>query len=161
MSFRIDTPTPQQRARWLIAGAKLMTIATADEDGQPWVSPVFYAHDDEHNLYWVSHKGALHSTLVRRRAEIAIVIHDTAYGAIDAVYIAATAVELSGEVAVRHGMTVMATRPQSEKWKINDISEVTGDGPWRIYKAIRTNTETRVEKMKGGKTVVEREAADF
>ncbi len=103
MSFRIDAATPQQRARWLIVGAKHMTIATADEGGQPWVSPVFYAHDDEHNLYWVSDRDARHSALVRGRAEIAIVIHDTAYGAIDAVYITATAVELNDETARHFG----------------------------------------------------------
>ncbi len=45
--------------------------------------------------------------------------------------------------------------------RLHDISEVTGDGPWRIYKAVRTTTETRIEKVKGGQTVGEREAADF
>jgi len=156
-----DNAPPHVRARRLIDAGLHMTVATVDSAGRPWVSPVFYSIDDERQLYWVSDKDALHSGNVRDRQDVAIVIHDSVTGVVDAVYIRATAAELKEEAEVRHGMDVMARREQAEKWRIEDVSEVTGDGPWRIYKAVRKKTEVRVERAKGGRTVVGREDADF
>ena len=156
-----DAPSPHERARRLIDTGLHMTVATVDPAGRPWVSPVFYSIDDEWQLYWVSDKDALHSENVRSQPDVAIVIHGSLAGAVDAVYIRAAATELEEESEVRHGMDVIARREQVEKWRIEDISEVTGDGPWRIYKAVRKRTEVRVERAKGGKTIVGREDADF
>jgi nitroimidazol reductase NimA-like FMN-containing flavoprotein (pyridoxamine 5'-phosphate oxidase superfamily) len=153
--------TPQERAVALIEGTQHMTVATVGNDGQPWVSPVYFAHDDNYSLYWVSDPEALHSANIRERPEVAIVIHGTCFGKVDAVYIKATAVELSDEGDVRDGMKVLARRPQIPKWTIDDIAVVTGSGPWRIYKATRESTETRIEREKQKKPVVSREAADF
>lgn len=137
-----------------------MTIATADDAGRPWVSPVFYSVDDDRALYWVSDKDALHSANIRYRPDVAIVIYADE-GNVDAVYIHARATELDAEAEVLFGINVMASRDQGDKWKIDDVTEVTGDGPWRIYKAIRKRTQVRVERTKQGKPVVEREDADF
>jgi len=34
---------------YLIENMSNLTLATADEDGVPWVSPLFFVPDDEHN----------------------------------------------------------------------------------------------------------------
>jgi nitroimidazol reductase NimA-like FMN-containing flavoprotein (pyridoxamine 5'-phosphate oxidase superfamily) len=156
-----DDTRSDERARRLIDASVNMTIATVDESGRPWVSPVFYSVDDERDLYWVSDKEALHSANVRSRPEVAIVIYETVNGVLDAVYIRATAAELNAEPEVRHGIEVMARKPQSEKWTIADVADVTGDAPWRIYRAVRKQTEVRVERTKQGKPVAGREPADF
>ena len=54
-----------------------MTLATADADGVPWASPVWYATEDGRDFYWVSDPGARHSRNIAQRPEIAIVIFDS------------------------------------------------------------------------------------
>jgi nitroimidazol reductase NimA-like FMN-containing flavoprotein (pyridoxamine 5'-phosphate oxidase superfamily) len=41
-------------ARAIIDANLYMTLGTADEEGQPWVTPVFYATGDYTEFYWVS-----------------------------------------------------------------------------------------------------------
>ena len=41
-------------ARTIIDSNFYMTLGTADENGRPWVSPVYYAHEGYANIYWVS-----------------------------------------------------------------------------------------------------------
>jgi nitroimidazol reductase NimA-like FMN-containing flavoprotein (pyridoxamine 5'-phosphate oxidase superfamily) len=133
---------PQDRARSLIERNSLLPLATVDVAGRPWVSPVFYLLDDDYQVYWVSDVEARHSANVRETAAVAIVIHDVVDRQTDAVYIEGTAVELNDEAAVREGMDVMARRDelQPPHWRIDDIGEVTGEGPRRVYKAIREST---------------------
>lgn len=126
-----------QKAVWLLENSKTMVIATADENGKPWISPVFFSYDDSHSLYWVSDKGARHSENVRNRPEIGVVI----YGKVppeeypDAVYFDAVALELESEEDIRHGITALAKREQAEKFVIKSIADVTGPSCWRIYRA--------------------------
>jgi nitroimidazol reductase NimA-like FMN-containing flavoprotein (pyridoxamine 5'-phosphate oxidase superfamily) len=155
-----DTP-PDERARRLIDAGRHMTIATTDGAGRPWASPVFYCVDDDRALYWVSDKDALHSSNVRNQPDVAIVIYETGERSVDAVHIQATVTELNDKTEALLGIDVMASRDQGDKWKIDDVSEVTGDGPWRIYRANRKQTQVRAERMKQGKPVVGRENADF
>jgi hypothetical protein len=55
----------------------------------------------------------------------------------------------------------MCLKEQPGKWIIEDSSDVTGDGPWRIYRATPKTIEVRAEDVENGKTVVIRESADF
>jgi nitroimidazol reductase NimA-like FMN-containing flavoprotein (pyridoxamine 5'-phosphate oxidase superfamily) len=70
-----------------------MTLATADADGVPWASPVWYATEDGRHFYWVSDPDARHSRNIAQRPEIAIVIFDSTVTPdnADAVYFAARA----------------------------------------------------------------------
>ncbi|MGH2934234.1 MAG: pyridoxamine 5'-phosphate oxidase family protein [Gaiellaceae bacterium] len=54
-----------------------MTLATADEHGTPWASPVRYATADSRKFVWVSAPSARHSRNLSVRPEIAIVIFDS------------------------------------------------------------------------------------
>ena len=154
--------TPAERARSLIDRCLDMTVATVDEAGVPWVSPVFYAPDQSHALYWMSARDARHSANVRARPEVAIVIYEVG-PPVDAVYVEAEAVQLDGEDDVRRGIEVIGRRNhlQPDRWRIEGIGDVTGEGPWRIYRAARRSTYVRAATEVGGKPVVTREPADF
>jgi uncharacterized protein YhbP (UPF0306 family) len=54
-----------------------MTIATADREGRPWVSPVYYAVDGYREFVWVSDPDAMHSRNLAACPQIAIVIFDS------------------------------------------------------------------------------------
>jgi pyridoxine/pyridoxamine 5'-phosphate oxidase len=64
-------------ARQLIDEARYMVLATADLSGQPWASPVYFAHRDYRDFFWISEPDATHSVNLRDRREVGIVIFDS------------------------------------------------------------------------------------
>jgi Pyridoxamine 5'-phosphate oxidase len=54
-----------------------MRLGTADADGLPWASPVWYASASYREFFWVSKPRARHSRNVTVRPEVAIVIFDS------------------------------------------------------------------------------------
>lgn len=50
--------------------ARQMQVATC-VDGQPWCATVYFAHDNAHNLYWISMPDARHSQEIVRNSQIA------------------------------------------------------------------------------------------
>jgi Pyridoxamine 5'-phosphate oxidase len=89
---------PGAVARSIIDANLYMTLGTADEDGQPWVSPVFYASRGDREFYWVSSTEATHSRNLASRARVSIVIFDSRVPAYtgQAVYMLGVAEELAG-----------------------------------------------------------------
>jgi pyridoxine/pyridoxamine 5'-phosphate oxidase len=99
---------------------RYMTIATADEGGRPWVSPVWFATDDYRELFWVSSPEARHSRNIAARSEVAIVIFDSRQlpGTGQGVYLSATAEQVP-EPELDRGLAVFSS-----------VSEAQGAGPW-------------------------------
>jgi hypothetical protein len=64
-------------ARRVIDSNQFMTIGTADDEGVPWVSPVWYAPVDYREFLWVSDPEARHSSNIAARPRVAIVIFDS------------------------------------------------------------------------------------
>ena len=93
------TDDPASTAHAIIAANLYMVLGTADERGQPWVSPVYYAPQGLSEFIWVSRPEALHSRNIAARPDISIVIFDSSVpiGTGQAVYMAAVAEELTGE----------------------------------------------------------------
>jgi hypothetical protein len=114
-----------------------MVVATANKNGKPWISPVFFSYDDKYNLYWVSDKSALHSQNIRLRPESGIVIYGRVTPAEHpvAAYFDATAVELDEINEIDSAIEALAKRQQDEKFVIKSAADVTGSACWRIYKA--------------------------
>jgi uncharacterized protein YhbP (UPF0306 family) len=129
--------TETDKAKQILAENQYMTVATSTTDGKPWISPVFFAYDDEYNLFWVSNKDALHSRLIRENERVAIVIfNSTAHeGKADGVYFEAVASELSDWEEIRHAMEILDKRVKVDEYRIVDQSQVTGQATWRIYRA--------------------------
>jgi nitroimidazol reductase NimA-like FMN-containing flavoprotein (pyridoxamine 5'-phosphate oxidase superfamily) len=96
-------------AKSIIDANRYMTLATADEHGSPWASPVWYAPVGYREFLWVSSPEARHSRNLALRPELAIVIFDShEAGGWKALYMIAVAEELTDvdeeiQIYSRHG----------------------------------------------------------
>ena len=156
--------TPSQRAKYLIENNQLMTVATADALGKPWISTVGYSYDEDFNLYWVSHKDHLHSMNVKSRPQVGIVI----FGPItpndmDGVFFEAEALELENENDIKKGIEVMTKTSQPHKFTIKSKSNVSGDASWRIYRAkpIEITKRANGTDPKTGQAITIRQLVDL
>jgi nitroimidazol reductase NimA-like FMN-containing flavoprotein (pyridoxamine 5'-phosphate oxidase superfamily) len=147
---------------YLLQNNWLMTIATANTDGKPWVSPVGYVMDDQHNFYWVSDKDALHSRNIRQRPEIAIsIVGKNKEDKMDGVYIDAAARELNDEAEIEAAIEIRKKRPELPKFVINAKDDVTGAAVWRIYKAEPKTFSKRADDTKQGQAVTVRQPVNL
>ena len=123
-------------ARAIIDANTYMTLGTADGEGRPWVSPVYYASAAYTEFFWVSSPEATHSRNISARAQISIVIFDSQapIGSGQAVYMSALAQELTGADRERgvdvfsRGSVAYGARP----WSLEDVVE---PALLRIYRA--------------------------
>lgn len=125
-------------ARALIDANLYVTLGTADAEGRPWVSPVYFATADYAEYYWLSAHDAAHSHNIARRPQVSMVIFDSQVPAYHgrAVYLSATAVELAGRDLDR-GLGIYpgpATRGGSSVAH----DDVTAPSPYRLYRATVT-----------------------
>jgi nitroimidazol reductase NimA-like FMN-containing flavoprotein (pyridoxamine 5'-phosphate oxidase superfamily) len=116
---------PEAVAREIVDANRYMTLATADEAGLPWASPVWYAHSGYQDFLWVSKPEARHSRNLSARPELAIVIFDSRVvpGAAVAVYMAAEAEQLEGE-ELEGGIEIFSSRSEAQglpRWGPEDV----------------------------------------
>jgi len=129
--------TNEDIARAILDAGSYVVLATADEDGVPWASPVWFAMEAYPELYWVSYPGARHSRNIAVRPQIAMVVFDStvAPGTGQGVYMAATAEQLTDPGAVEQGLGVfsrVSVRKGAEEF---GLDRVTGEGRLRLYRA--------------------------
>ena len=95
----IDSTAVRDVARAIVDHNLYMVLATADADGRPWASPVYFAHDVFRRFVWVSAPDSTHSRNIAVRPGVSIVIFDSRVpvNSGQAVYMSATAKELTGE----------------------------------------------------------------
>ena len=128
-------------AKAIIDANLYMVLATADEDGEPWASPVYFAPYEYRDFFWVSRPEAKHSLNIAARARqaVAIVIFDSSVpiGTGQAVYISAVARELRiGENA--DGLAVFSCRSLEHggsEWTAKDVQP---PAELRLYQATAT-----------------------
>ena len=113
-----------------------MTLATADADGRPWVSPVWFACDDPRTFWWVSLPDAVHSRNIAARPDVAIVVFDTgvAVGSAQAVYARATAAQVDDP----DGLGVFSRASVAAGLSAWSMDDVTTAGGLRLYRAVAT-----------------------
>ncbi len=123
-------------ARNTIDANRYMALGTADEDGHPWVSPVWFATEDHRSFHWVSSPDARHSRNIASRPEVAIAIFDSTAepGTAEAVYISGRAGELAGEELER-GMEVFGRVSQRELPRAWGLNDVRPPSVLRLYRA--------------------------
>ncbi len=126
-------------ARSIVDSNRYMTLATADESGRPWASPVWFAPDGYANYYWVSEPEARHSRNIGIRPDLAAVIFDSgaAIGTGQAVYLEATARELEG-AEVHHGIEVFSRVSKDQGASEWSAEEVAPPAAHRLYLATAT-----------------------
>lgn len=113
-----------------------MTLATADGNGKPWVSPVYYTSAEYQEFYWVSSPEVTHSRNLAARPELSIVIFDSQVppGAGQAVYMSAVAEELTGG-ALDAGTDVYSQGAEARgawRWTAEDLRP---PALYRLYRA--------------------------
>lgn len=124
-------------ARGIIESNRYMVLGTAGEDGVPWVTPVWFAQSDYRRFIWVSSPERRHSRNVRARPEVSIVIFDSqvAVGGARAVYMSASAKELSG-AELERDVALFDTASQAQgltrRWALEDM---LAPAPFRLYRA--------------------------
>ena len=124
-------------ARRIVDANMYMTIATADEDGRPWVSPVWFARASDAEFLWVSSPDARHSRNIALRPEIAIVIFDSTVpvGSAEALYVEAVTEQLSSE-DVGEAIPTYSRRSQACGGRAWDAADVLPPAAFRLYRAI-------------------------
>jgi general stress protein 26 len=139
------------KAKQIIAENIYCTVATASLEAKPWISPVFYAYDDQYNIYWVSDKNALHSKNIKANPQGAVVIFNSQApeGEGDGVYIDAKVEEVIDEKEIEYAINMRNMRVTMDEFKVKNSEEITGEGAWRMYKA----TPLKISKLTEGEYV--------
>jgi pyridoxine/pyridoxamine 5'-phosphate oxidase len=112
-------------AKTIIDSNQYMTLGTADREGRPWASPVWFAHEGYTRFVWVSKPEARHSRNLVERPQAGIVIFDSTVpmGNGQAVYVEAEVEQLEDDEAER-GIAVFSSRSREfggREWSVADV----------------------------------------
>jgi hypothetical protein len=123
-------------ARAIIDSNLYMVLGTADESGQPWVSPVYYASNEYKEFYWVSSPEARHSRNLAVRPQISIVVFDSqaSIGTGQAVYMSAVAEQVSGSDLDR-GIDIFSRSGVARGGRVWEPEDVQTPAVYRLYHA--------------------------
>ena len=130
------TETRAAQVSRVIGANTYMVLATADESGTPWATPVYFRARDDREFFWVSSPEARHSANIGVRPQVGIAIFDSTVvpGTAEAVYLTATAAEVTTPDALTDGAAVF----NSGLARSIPTEDMTGDGPFRLYRAVAT-----------------------
>jgi uncharacterized protein YhbP (UPF0306 family) len=114
-----------------------MTLATADAQGRPWVSPVWFAAASETEFLWVSSPETRHSRNIAVRPDVAIVVFDSTVpvGGAEALYVEAVAEQLDGN-DVDAAIEIYSRRSEACGARPWTASDVLAPEQFRLYRAI-------------------------
>lgn len=123
-------------ARVVLEETCYAVLATAATDGTPWVTPVWFAHDDLDRLYWLSWPGSRHSELIDQRPDVAVTVFDTHAVPNEgtAFYATAQARQCPDE-QLDDGLRVLNRRARAQGIGEFTRDRVTGDARLRVYVA--------------------------
>ena len=126
-----------EAARTILDEIAYVVLATADADGTPWASPVWFAADRYDDIYWISSPEAQHSRNIAARADIGLVAFDSriAPAVRQAVYMRATAARIDDPEAIAHGVTVFSSESVRQGLDPLEAAEIVGDAKLRLYHA--------------------------
>ncbi len=127
---------PTEIAREIIDRNLYMVVATSDRSGQPWASPVYYAHSAYREFFWVSRPEADHSRNLLERREVGIVIFDSSQpvNTGEGVYISGVAQELPAHES-DEGIEIFSKRSASHGFGEFAIEDVREPARLRLYRA--------------------------
>lgn len=118
----------------LLAELKYLVLGTADDSGQPWTTPVYFAAADPCRLYWVSSPNSRHSRNIADRPRVAITVFDSTVpiGGAEAIYLTATA-GLVDDAEIDAALAVLNTRLPDGRHL--DTGDLAPNGLLRVYQA--------------------------
>ena len=122
--------------RGIVDSNLYITLATADAEGRPWASPVWFAHEGYRDFLWVSRPEARHSRNVEIRPEVALVVFDStaAPGDAAAVYAEGRGEELEGDELER-AIRTYSRRSEATGLAAWSAADVTAPARHRLYRA--------------------------
>lgn len=122
-------------ARSIIDSNRFMTLATADKQGSPWASPVWYSPVEYREFLWVSSPDARHSQNLAARPELAIVIFDShETGGCKALYMSAVAEQLA-EAEVDDAIVIFSRHGEAQGLRAWSREDVVPPARHRLYRA--------------------------
>jgi uncharacterized protein YhbP (UPF0306 family) len=118
----------------ILAANRYLVLGTADDNGDPWVSPVFFVLVDSNRVVWVSSPDSRHSRNIAGRAAVAITVFDSTVdvGQAQAVYFDADAARASSNETDAALQSLNARLPPAKQLSPDDIHP---RGPMVIYRA--------------------------
>ncbi len=133
MNDALDLPA---LGREIIDANLYMVLGTADRDGRPWATPVYFAPVSYREFLWVSEPDAQHSRNIEARRQLSIVIFDStaAINTGQAVYMSAEAEELTGDGAPE-ALAAYSRRAVSHGGREYAPEEVRAPAELRLYRA--------------------------
>ena len=134
MTEQSETVSP---ARAIVDAGRYLTLATADADGVPWATPVWYAHREHREFVWVSQPDARHSRNLAVRPQVAIVIFDStvAPAEAEAAYFEAVAEELTGRERDA-ALAVFSSASEAQRLPAWTLADVEPPAAHRLYRAV-------------------------
>lgn len=102
--------------------AKMLQVATA-KDNQPWACTVYFAVDEDLNLYWISKTARRHSQEIRENEKVAgtIVLPHTPGDNVRGIQFQGVAKELTDKDEAKVGMTYYAERYGMDQERVDAI----------------------------------------
>ncbi|WBB59243.1 pyridoxamine 5'-phosphate oxidase family protein [Streptomyces sp. WMMC500] len=132
-------------ARGVIDANRYLTLGTAEPDGRPRVSPVYFSHAGYRVFYWVSSPRARHSANIAARPGVEFVVYDSGVpvGAGRAVYVGATAEEVPAVQLPAACDEAFADTAEDGVRQFRP-ADVSGDAGLRLFRARATSYEVHV-----------------
>jgi nitroimidazol reductase NimA-like FMN-containing flavoprotein (pyridoxamine 5'-phosphate oxidase superfamily) len=130
----------------VLAANRYLVLGTADEDGEPWVSPVFFAPLHPDRLCWASSPDSRHSRNIAQRARIAITVFDSTVeiGRAEAAYFDADAAQATPEETAAALQSLNARLPPDKRIRNDDLQP---RAPFVVYRA---DLRRRYRLVRGG-----------
>lgn len=124
-------------ARSVLDTVTYVVLSTADADGVPWATPVWFAHDEGRDLYWVSAPDTRHSRNLAARPAVAAVVFDSTAppDAGQAVYATGRAAQVGEPDELEHGLAVYSARTARHGAGTWGVERVSGEARLRLYRA--------------------------
>lgn len=120
-------------AKQLIQRLNYLTLATSNQEGQPWNSPVFGAYDNNGTFYWGSRIDTQHSQNIAENNRGFIVVYDStvAPSHAEAIYAQVICKELA-KSEINQAIKLLHAKFGDSYMNPADVQEVE---PRRLYKA--------------------------
>lgn len=133
-------------------------LATVDEEGAPWIAPVYSAFDDEYNFYWKSSLTCQHSKNIRFKPHTFTSIYDSTVeeGTGFGVYMRGNSYQLENKdiEEINHGIALMERRVHSSD--LPPASDCLSPFPRRVYQFVPQQIWVNAVVTVDGKKIDER-----
>jgi nitroimidazol reductase NimA-like FMN-containing flavoprotein (pyridoxamine 5'-phosphate oxidase superfamily) len=131
-----DERSVDEHAREIIDRNLYMVLGTADRDGRPWASPVYYAPVGYSEFVWISDPEARHSRNIAARPEVGIVIFDSSVpiNTGQGVYLEALATELAPEESTE-AVEIFSRRAVGHGAGSTTLEDLRAPAKHRLYRA--------------------------